>query len=242
MQTTSSKDKISLGRKAGLEILEKIKQAKNSVKIVSPYLSSSYLQELIKLADKGVKITLITADNLAEETSYSKFQESDIIKQEKKTANKELECKRKKGLRNSLIFFLISVFILTLSSLIQILFYPALFLITLSLIFTAYHYFTKTSSYKYYSIFRLKVFDSKSGEKPWSTNLVHSKIFLIDNNTLFLGSANFTYSAFNTHYETVIKVEDDKAIEDINREIENLFNSTDLKAKDIQEWGKEIYE
>jgi len=238
MQTTSSKDRISLGRKAGLEILSAIKQAKNSVKIVSPYLSPSYLQELVKLAEKGVKITLITADNLAEETSYSKFQESDIIKQEKKIIDKEAVNKKKRGMLASAGILLISLF----SFLIPSLLYISIFLLALGILIFIFYALTRTSSYNYYSIFRLKVFDSKSGEKPWSTNLVHSKIFLIDNNTLFLGSANFTYSAFNTHYETVIKVEDDRAIEDINREIENLFNSTELKSKDIQEWGKEVYE
>ena len=116
----------------------------------------------------------------------------------------------------------------------------ALFITSLISIIINYH--IKESSYEYYSIFRLKVFDSKSSSKPESTNLIHSKIFLVDEKILFLGSANFTYSAFQTHYETIIKVEDEKAIEDISNEIENIFNSTELKAKSINEWGKEIYE
>jgi len=91
--------------------------------------------------------------------------------------------------------------------------------------------------YEYYPLFRLKVFDSYSGPNPRSTNLIHSKIFLIDNEILFLGSANFTYSAFQTHYETVIKINDTQAIKDIDDEVEALFKSTELKARDIQEWG-----
>ena len=65
---------------------------------------------------------------------------------------------------------------------------------------------------------------------------------MIDGKICFLGSANFTWSGFRTHYETIIKVEDIKAINDINQEIENLFVSKELAAKDIQKWGKEIYE
>ena len=40
-------------------------------------------------------------------------------------------------------------------------------------------YFVKQYSYQYNPIFRLKVFDSHSGDKPWSTSLIHSKIFII---------------------------------------------------------------
>jgi hypothetical protein len=41
--------------------------------------------------------------------------------------------------------------------------------------------------------------------------------------------------------ETVIRVEDPAAIKDISQEVESLFNSKELKSKDIQEWGREIY-
>ncbi len=71
---------------------------------------------------------------------------------------------------------------------------------------------------------------------------MHAKIFVIDDKIVFLGSANFTYSAFNTHYETVIKVEDQKAIKDIIKEVEELYNSKELASISINELGKEAYE
>ena len=49
MKTISNKNQISLGRGYGIEILNAVKNAKKSVKIVSPYLSSSYLDELVNL-------------------------------------------------------------------------------------------------------------------------------------------------------------------------------------------------
>jgi phosphatidylserine/phosphatidylglycerophosphate/cardiolipin synthase-like enzyme len=240
MQTSSNKDKIFLGRKKGMEILKEIKNAKKSVKIVSPYLSPSYIKELVRLREKDIPITLITCDEL-EQNSYSDFRPSDIIKQ-KKIANPEAIRKKKTLKTISVTIFLIAFIIFLLSFLIIFLVFLLILLIIVGLVIIFINYSTKAFDYKYYSTFRLKVFDSKSGEKPWSTNLIHSKIFLIDDKILFLGSANFTYSAFTTHYETIIKVEDPKAISDITEEIERLFNSTELNAIDIKEWGRIIYE
>lgn len=237
METYSNKDKIFLGRKHGLQILDAIKNAKKSVKIVSPYLSPSYLEELVKLNEKGVQITLITSDGLNEGGSrYSTFKHSDIIKQ-KKTIDFKAKKKRKIGMMISIAILLASIFPLIFQ-----LFYLSLVIALIGAGIFSYYYLIKEYSCEYYSTFRLKVFDSKSGEKPYSTSLIHSKIFIIDENIAFLGSANFTYSGFITHYETIINIEDKKAIADISVEVENLFNSTELKAKSINEWGKQIYE
>ena len=64
---------------------------------------------------------------------------------------------------------------------------------------------------------------------------------IIDEKTAFLGSANFTYSGFNTHYETLIEISDQKAVSDITQEVEQLYNSTELSSKSIDDWGREIY-
>ncbi|MDO8459875.1 MAG: phospholipase D family protein [Nanoarchaeota archaeon] len=85
-------------------------------------------------------------------------------------------------------------------------------------------------------MFRIKVFDSKSGKRPYSTELIHSKIYVIDEEVAFVGSANFTYSGFKTHYETMIKIKDKKAVHDISKEIEDLYNSKELRVKEIKEW------
>lgn len=250
METFSKDNYISLGRGYGLEILEAIKKAEKSVKIVSPYLSASYLEELVKLSEKGIKITLITSDNLTESSNtFSNFRDSDIIKQEK-IQNPNVENpnakRQKQNLRlTSLICFLISITTFVFSAFLNFLIYLAIILAFIGAIALVFSYFienySKNYSYKYYSIFRLKVFDSASGPNPQSTNLIHSKIFIIDEKTAYLGSANFTYSGFKIHYETVIKIKDPKAISDISQEVENLFISTELKAKSIDDWGREIY-
>lgn len=233
METYSKDSVIKLGRGKGIEILNAIKNAKTSVKIVSPYLSPDYIKELIKLNNKEVDVTLITCDNL-EVNQWSDFKHSDVIKQEKIPISKRKELK--KLIRKfSLILFLISVLSIAVSVILPGLLFAGIPLFVLALILIFSNSFINEYTYNYYSIFRLKVFDSKSGINSQSTNLIHSKIFLIDNKILFLGSANFTYSAFKTHYETIIKVLDAKAIEDVDEEIEKIYNSKELKEKSLGE-------
>ncbi|MEK6859691.1 MAG: phospholipase D-like domain-containing protein [Nanoarchaeota archaeon] len=232
MQTTSNDSIIKLGRGVGMEILNAIKNSKSSVKIVSPYLSPDYIKELINLHNKGVEITLITCDNL-ETNQFSDFKPSDIIKKEK-IQDKKLKSLKKHIYFYSFILFLVSIVSFAIISITipLLLFIPiTLSVIALILFVTAWIINDFNYGSNYHPIFRLKIFDSKSGINPQSTNLIHAKIFLIDNQILFLGSANFTYSAFKTHYETVIRVNDEKAIKDIDDEIENIYNSKELKEK-----------
>ncbi len=77
METSSKDNIIKLGRGVGIEILNAIKSAKTSVKVVSPYLSPDYIKELINLHNKGVQTTPITCDNL-ETNNWSDFKPSDI--------------------------------------------------------------------------------------------------------------------------------------------------------------------
>jgi len=236
MKTSSNKDTIYIGRQAGDEILREIKKAKDSVKIVSPYLSGSYVKELVALHKQNKQITLITADNITENQRYSDFKPSDlVIKNE--VFMPDLAKIKKRGVTLFFIFIVISSMALLSSYFIDGLFYPSLFFMGTSFFFILYFFFMSVNTIKYKPLFRIKVFDSKSGKSAFSTELIHSKIYVIDDKIAFVGSANFTYSGFKTHYETAVKIEDEKAVLDISREVEMLYDSKDLRAKDIEEWA-----
>jgi phosphatidylserine/phosphatidylglycerophosphate/cardiolipin synthase-like enzyme len=237
MKTFSNKDYIYIGKDAGKEILSEIKNAKKSVKIVSPYTSPDYVKELISLHKKGVDITLITCDNI-ETNSYSDFKPSDLVKKEK-IINTGAEKTKKAILSYLIINFAVLLMTLLfysilLSSLLLIL---TGILLIIGLILIISYFFIETYSYKYEPLFRIKVFDSHSGKNPHSTELVHSKIFIIDERVCFLGSANLTYSGFKTHYETAIHVDDKNALSDISAEVEKLYSSDELRGKSVEEWG-----
>jgi phosphatidylserine/phosphatidylglycerophosphate/cardiolipin synthase-like enzyme len=234
MRTFSSKDSIYIGKNAGKEILGEIKNAKKSVKIVSPYTSPDYMKELISLHKKGVDVTLITCDNI-ETSSYSDFNPSDLVKKEK-IINPGAEKTKKSRLSYVIIpfgIFLMTLFFYFLSLFPLLLILTGIFLITGFILVISY-FFIETYSYKYDPLFRIKVFDSHSGKNPRSTELIHSKIFIIDESVCFLGSANLTYSGFKTHYETAIRIDDARAVSDISEEVEVLYNSEELRVKSVE--------
>jgi len=235
MITFSNNNHIYIGREAGKEIHEKIKNAKKSVKVVSPYLSPDYIKDLIDLHKKEIKITLVTCDKI-ESNSYSDFKTSDLIKKDKILDDKAV--KLKKLLFKSFIWlFVISILCAVASFILSILLIFAGIFFFAGIIALVSSWIILDYSFRYEPIFRIKVFDSATGKNPGSTELIHSKIFVIDEEIAFLGSANLTYSGFKTHYETTIKIEDKNAVKDISLEVEKLYYSKDLRAKSIQEWA-----
>ena len=235
MITFSNNNHIYIGREAGKEIHEKIKNAKKSVKVVSPYLSPDYIKDIIDLHKKEIKITLVTCDKI-ESNSYSDFKTSDLIKKDKILDDKAV--KLKKLLFKSFIWlFVISILCAVASFILSILLIFAGIFFFAGIIALVSSWIILDYSFRYEPIFRIKVFDSATGKNPGSTELIHSKIFVIDEEIAFLGSANLTYSGFKTHYETTIKIEDKNAVKDISSEVEKLYYSKDLRAKSIQEWA-----
>lgn len=75
-----------------------------------------------------------------------------------------------------------------------------------------------------------------------SDTFIHGKIYLIDDSVAYLGSLNFTSSGTKHNYETRIKTTDKQAILKIRDEINDLFNNSNLAERDIQIWGKELYQ
>lgn len=183
---------------------------------------------------KGVKITLITCDSI-ETSSFSDFQVSELIKKQK-VHNVKAEKYKKLLFKLSIWLFVFSVLSAVLSFIFPVLFIFAVILLFLSVFFLILSQVIPNYSFKLEPIFRIKVFDSASGKNKRSTELIHSKIFVIDEKIAFLGSANFTYSGFKTHYETRIKIQDIRAVNALSQEVERLYFSNELKDKGVDEW------
>ncbi|MCK4647847.1 phospholipase D family protein [Candidatus Pacearchaeota archaeon] len=238
MKTYSDKTETYLGRGAGKEIAEEIANAKESIKIISPYLSPSYVDDLLELAKKGVKVTLITSNEIEKDKSgeYSDLSDTDLIKQ-KRTTDEDTKNKRDKGRFYSGVGFILSLLIS--------IFYSYTFggiVLVVSLIAFTYFHKTRIYYYSYYSPIRLKVFPDEYHKEGRGKYLVHSKIFIIDGKVAFVGSVNYTYRGFKKSYETITKIKTYNAVEDISKEVERLFYDKGLYSKSIEEWGKELYD
>ncbi|HHO42875.1 MAG TPA: hypothetical protein ENN12_05935 [Epsilonproteobacteria bacterium] len=78
-------------------------------------------------------------------------------------------------------------------------------------------------NYSYEQTFPFKVFKSKKTTGKVDDYLIHSKIYIIDDKTIFLSSSNFTESGMNHNIETMIKTHDKEAISKINSFFDSLL-------------------
>lgn len=239
---------IYIGKGAGKKLLNDIRNARQSVKIVSPYLSPFLISELINFRKRDLEVELITTDNL--EDFYGNYERNihKLIIQNKKT-NKEAVEKREKWKDISKILTYIGIGILLI--LVGFAYYirdlkVAFGLVPLLIIFlTVKLYKNKIKNKQIYSYWYSQLFPFKVYMSPDTTEesdtFIHSKIYLIDNKIAYLGSLNFTTSGTKYNYETRIRTEDPNAIKEIKEEIYHLLNHSHLPERDIQIWGKQLY-
>lgn len=62
-------------------------------------------------------------------------------------------------------------------------------------------------------------------KKPPTPHLIHSKMIIIDDNILIIGSHNFTQSAFTMNHEVSIIIENDPNISECIKYFNNLLNN-----------------
>ncbi len=239
---------IYLGQDAGKKVLNDIKNAKKALKIVSPYLSPSFVDELVIRHIKNVNVQLLTTDKIKENNSHHNFLSKLIIQH--RIVNEEAEKTRNKWI-DWCSFFLfgiigyVAAFVLTAYFYWSIkLFYGIIPLIIAILIRKLYQekiVQKRIYDYKYEPLFPFKVFISPTYKNYYKGIFVHSKIYIIDDQIAYLGSLNFTESGMKYNYETIIKITDQESVDKIIKEFNDLFFSSTLPNHHINLFGKELF-
>ncbi len=245
---------LHIGTGAGKQLWQDIIKAKREVKIVSPYLHASLIKELISLNKKGILITLITTlsgNTLGDTQDYDYRDE--LIRQVRHT-NRNGQ-KRKQTLKGLRSFMYIALFAFLAMGTYTYFFHHLYAQITLLILFLLTIIFISAISaeiqnieefyFTYDTLFPIKIYISPHNRELLhkSTLFVHANIFLIDQETAYIGSVNFTEESLSQNYESLVRIEDVTALKEINREIEQLFHASPegLESLDLAIWGKEIY-
>ncbi|WP_313376660.1 phospholipase D-like domain-containing protein [Chishuiella sp.] len=240
---------IYVGKGAGKKLLDDISNAKNNIKIISPYLSPFLIKELIYLYSKGIEIHLITTDGIedfynANEKNIHKL----IIQHQIKDNAAELVRNKWIDIMKILLYGIIC---LSLILLLSGYFYREIKLlygcIPLLLLFLIRNFFQnkvknkKIFNYHYTQLFPFKVFVSPKNINSYKNMFIHSKIYIIDDEIVYMGSLNFTSSGTKENYETRIRTIDKAAVNKIVEEFNDLFFNSGLPEIEIQSWGKSLY-
>lgn len=239
---------IYLGQDGGKKVLSDIKDAKKSLKIVSPYLSPSFVDELVSLHFESVNVRLLTTDKIKENNSHLNFLRK-LIKQHR-IVNDEAEKTRNKwidwcsfllfGIVGYVIAFLLTAYFYSSIKL----FYGIIPLVIAIMIRKLYQekiLQKRIFDYKYESLFPFKVFISPTYKNYYKGIFLHSKIYIIDDQIAYLGSLNFTESGMKYNYETIIKITDQESVDKIIKEFNDLFFSSTLPNHHINLFGKELF-
>ena len=240
---------IYIGKGAGKKLLYDIRNARKSIKIVSPYLSPFLINELINFRKRNLDVQLITTDNI--EDFYGSYEKNihKLIIQNREIDKEAIE---KRGKWKDLAKILTYIGYGFLVILIGIAYYlkdtkVAFGLIPIIILFLIIKlYKNKTNNKRIYSYWYSQLFPFKVYMSPDTTEesdtFIHGKIYLIDDQIAYLGSLNFTSSGTKHNYETRIRTIDPNAIKEIKDEIYQLMNHSLLPERDIQFWGKQLYQ
>lgn len=241
---------IYIGKGAGKKLIDDISAAKRNVKIVSPYLSPFLIKELINLHKKGIKIHLVTTDNIEDYYGEHNKNIHQLIHQNK-VISKEALATRDQWKSTANLLLIVTIALLA-ALLVGAAVYQQFKLILgivpiagLLVIRNSYSEKIKKKRiyyYKYTQLFPFKVFMSQSSQGGNKNTFIHSKIYIIDDQIVYMGSLNFTASGIKDNYETRIRTTDIPAVSKIVEEFNTLFYYSNLPERDIQFWGSQLYQ
>ena len=255
MQAAIKDAVVHMGLSAGKALMEAIGQAKRELLVLSPYLTTAQLQLLIQMHERGVKVNLITTiseGNIGNVEGYD--YRTELIRQHKRSDKDAQE--KKEYIQGMISFLIFALLAFVLSSVLTYLYYHtyawavllALSLLTLAFLLACISELARTSVYRYTykTIFPIRVFIDPGNRKirNASRHFIHAKLFIVDREVAFLGSADFTCSSLRHNYESVVRTEDALAIQELQAEVQKLFGNADdaMDFVNIEEWGRMIYD
>lgn len=240
---------IYVGTGAGTKLIRDIENTEKSIKVISPYLSPSYIEKLISLRNTGIEVSLITTDLLedfSDNRNLYKLIKQNRITIEPAKAKRDFLIK----LKNWMMIFASVIPIIFLADLIldhtpKIAY---LFLFTTLYCLSIWFLHSKISklkiyNYSYQTLFPIKIFLAPSQKDHFnhSTFFIHSKIYVIDDKIAYMGSLNFTKSGFETNFENRFRFTDKNVIQGINEMYSDLLISSENSSLEIEQLARRIY-
>ena len=222
MQTHYAQAKIRMGTGMGKEILVKLKEARSSIKIVTPYISADFVDLLNEKAAQGLDVKLVLSSDVGKDKAESIRK---LISQQVHTDYRSVNA-RSNGitLMNQLTWGLLAL--MGLGFYFSVSFWWLL-IAGIPVLRNRAKIYRKMRTKTYsYSLnlnvkFPLSPFTNSYDAKY---TLVHSKVFIIDDDLAYTGSVNFTKQAFFYNYETLIGIKDQRVLTALIEEFDHLFS------------------
>jgi phosphatidylserine/phosphatidylglycerophosphate/cardiolipin synthase-like enzyme len=233
---------VRFGTNAGKEIEREIQSAKESVKIISPYISTKNIDILQDTHNRGVQVYLATSEGFTKNKVNEIKIYRDLIHQKRITNHTNKQTRFWGRILVLIGFVALFYFSFTNLNLFSLYWKWEVGIFLILLILSKILKDMRVYTYSYEPNLPFSVYVSPyENEVTTEHFFIHSKIFIIDKSIAFIGSVNFTYAGFYNNYETLIRIEDKSAIQEIEKQFEILLNSDQTYKCSIDYLGKTVY-
>jgi phosphatidylserine/phosphatidylglycerophosphate/cardiolipin synthase-like enzyme len=240
---THSQAEVFVGTSAGSPLYHDIKEAKLSVRVVSPYLGDHLVEVLLGCQEHGVDVRAIVSNDFGNARDLARL----LVVQ-----TTQLDTDRQRLSRYGSLFGavtlpvalgLLSWGVLERSGAVI----AAAVLLGL-LAFLLVLFFQKLAIYVYsysYRLDGLRVVPSPRcypyGTKESAPPFVHAKLYVIDDRVAYLGSANFTRSGLFDNLEAMVRLTSPDAVAALGRYVDDLFAGSHLPAYPPEVWARQFF-
>ena len=241
--STHSQADVFVGTSAGSPVYHDMREAKRSVRVVSPYVGDHLVELLLGCQERGVSVRAIVSNDFGNARDLARL----LVVQ---TA--ELDSDRQRLSRYGSVFgastLLVSLALLAWAALAPsgIAVATALLLGLLGLLVV--FFFRQIAIYVYsysYRIRGLRVVPSPRcypyRMKESGPPFVHAKLYVIDDRVAYLGSANFTTSGLFDNLEAMVRLTSADAVAALGRYVDELAASAQLPAYPPELWARPFF-
>ena len=233
-----TKADIYIGKNAGKRVRNHLKKATSSIEIISPYLSAELIADIKSIQDSGVDVHLVTTSEILTAPKSGNIVR-ELVRQLRTVRDKSLK------IRKFALFARWPLYLIILASLYFtydgpiVMWQSATFTIVALLVLTR---LLNIRVYDYHYETTLKTTCLLSpGTVGYGkgVNLCHTKLYIIDNKTAFLGSLNYTWSGVKYNTESCIEVLDQTSVKDLKMYFFEVFDSE--PQMDLVKLGPKYY-
>lgn len=236
---------IYIGRSAGKPIEKALKGARSSIEICSPYLSPSFVNDLVnKRTRDDVSVTLVTTNEFLKGKDAPTIGRA-LVKQVRHVSEKALHKRKKLRLVGGLamgasVVAALCIFKFAPSDFITYYALAALgFLVGLIMLGRAGK--TRIYSYSYHSTINVVVVNAWDPKYCPENYLIHTKAYVVDEKKAHLGSCNFSLSGFIFNHEFRLDLDTPDDAKALSDEIRNMAGWLKKKSIPIETLGKMFY-
>lgn len=241
--TTRSQADVFVGTSAGSPVYHDIREAKHSVRVISPYLGDHLAEVLLDCQARGVVVRAIVSNDFANARDLARL----LVVQ-----NAQLHAKRQRISRYGSLFGACTLAVAAglalwgaLERSVAVVASASLLGLLGSLLFLSFRQLA-IYAYRYsYRLGGLRVVPSPRcypyGAKELAPPFVHAKLYVIDDRVAYLGSANFTTSGLFDNLEAMVRLKSTDAVEALGQYVDVLFSSGPFPAYPPELWARQFF-